>query len=217
MPIAPLISRSLDEISLAERLLGHDAALVRALDRQAVALEQLFAAVALLTMSVLDVAAGGPAGLPVVVTSALATLAFGLRAALRVLDRRDCVWDLIIRGRGDVPLTAVRRELRRLLDPRRRASLVRCYEAIGDEPSAAGRVPCRACVIVTVPVVAKVRPELALVATLLRDEAASVRGVAAATRLISTGTTSLFGRDDAILRADLHRVALLLRDPPRGG
>ena len=215
MPAAPLIPRSLDEISLAKRLLGRDAALVRALDRQAVALEQLFAAIALFTMSVLDVAAGGPGGLPLVVACALAVVAFGLRAALRVLDRRDCVWDLIIRGRDDVPLSAVRRELRRLLDPRRRESLARCYEAIGDEPSASGRVPCRACVIVTVHVVAKVRPELALVATLLRDEAPSVRGVAAARQLISTGTTSLFGRDELMLRQDLQRIALLLRDTGR--
>ena len=145
------------------------------------------------------------------VASALATIAFGLRAALRVLDRRDCVWDLIIRGRGDVPLSAVRRELRRLLDPRRRQSLARCYEAIGDEPSASGKVPCRACVIVTVHVVANVRPQLALVVTLLRDEAPSVRGLAAARQLISTGTTSLFGRDEVILRQDPDRVAFLLR------
>ena len=216
MHVAPLITRSPDEISLAESLLGRDDPLVWALDRQAIALKQLYAVTALLTMSVVDVAASGRGALPVVVASALATMGFGWRAALRLLDRRDCVWDLIIAGRGDVPLAIVQRELRRLLDPRRRESLARSYESIGDEPGASGRVPCRACVIVTLYVVAKVRPELALVATLLRDDAPSVRGVAAARQLMSTGTTSLFGRDELILRQDLNRIAFLLRGGPSG-
>ena len=55
MHAAPPITRSLDEISLAESLLGRGDPLVWALDRQAVALKQLFAVTALLTMSVVDV------------------------------------------------------------------------------------------------------------------------------------------------------------------
>jgi hypothetical protein len=66
-------------------------------------------------------------------------------------------------------------------------------------------------VIVTPILAAKVRPELALIAALLRDDAPSARGVAAAQRLICAGTSSLFGDDDEILRQDLHRVAYLLR------
>jgi hypothetical protein len=209
--VAPLISRSLDEVSLAESLLGREHALVRALDRQAVALAQLLAVIALLAACGVAVAAGGRGALPVVIASAFATIGFGCRAALRALDRRERVRDVIIGGRGDLPLAVVERERRRLLDPRRREMLAHSYESIGDEPNASGRVPCRACVIVNLYVVAKVRPELKLIAALLRDEAPCVRGVAAAERMISTGTASLFGRDEEILREDLHRIAFLLR------
>lgn len=215
MHVASPISRSLDEISLAESLLGREHALVRALDRQAVALAQLLAVIALLAVSAVGVAAGGRGALPVVVASALATIGFGCRAALRALDRRERVRDVIISGRGDLPLVVVERERRRLLDLRRRKTLAHSYESIGDEPSASGRVPCRACVIVSLNVVAKVRPELKLIAALLRDEAPCVRGVAAAERMISTGTASLFGCDDEILRQDLHRIAFLLRGVSR--
>lgn len=211
MHVASPISRSLDEISLAESLLGRDDALVRALDRQAIAVARLFAAIAVLVVSVIGVIAGDRDALPVAVASALATIGFGCRAALRLLDRRECVLDLIIGGRGDLPLAVVERERRRLLDPRRRETLAHSYESIGDEPSASGRVPCRACVIVTLYVVTKVRPELALIAALLRDDAACVRGVAAAERLISTGSGPLFGRDEVILRQELRRIAFLLR------
>jgi hypothetical protein len=209
--VASPISRSLDEISLAESLLGRDDALVRALDRQAVALAQLCAVISLTTLSAVGVAAGVRGVLPVLIASTLVTIGLGARAALRVLARRECVRDLIISGRADVPLTAVQRERDRLLDPRRRETLAHSYESIGDEPSASGRVPCRACVIVSLNLVAKVRPELKLIAALLRDDAACVRGVAAAERMISTGTTSLFGCDDEILRQDLYRIAFLLR------
>jgi hypothetical protein len=208
--VAPLISRSLDEISLAESLLGRDDALVEALDRQAVAMAQLWAVIAVLVVSVVGVVADERA-LPLLITSAVVAIGFGCRTAMRTFDRRERVLDLVIGGRGDVPLAVVRRERARLLDPCRRETLAHSYESLGDEPSASGRVPCRASVVVAPIVVAKVRPELALIAALLRDDAPSVRGVAAAQRLICAGTSSLFGDDHEVLRQDLHRVAYLLR------
>lgn len=211
MHVAPLISRSLDEISLAESLLGRDDALVEALDRQAVAMVQLSAVIAVLVVSVVGVVADERGALPLLIASAVVAIGFGCRTAMRTFDRRERVWDLIISGRGDVPLAVVQRERGRLLDPCRRETLAHSYESLGDEPSASGRVPCRASVIVAPVVVAKVRPELALIAALLRDDAPSVRGVAAAQRLICAGTSSLFGDDHEVLRQDLHRVAYLLR------
>jgi len=211
MHIAPPISRSLDELLRAEGILGRDDPLVAALDGQVGALAQLYAAIALLSTSIAGVIVIGRGALPVVVASALVTICFACRAALRRLDRQERVWDLIISGRGDVPVAVVRRERIRLLDPDRREKLARSYESIGDEPSASGRVECRACVIVSMHVVAKVRPELALVAALLRDDAASLRGIAAAQRLICTGSSSLFGCDHWMLRQDLRRIEFLLR------
>ena len=45
MHIVPPISRSLDELLLAEGILGRDDPLVAALDRQVVAVAQLYAAI----------------------------------------------------------------------------------------------------------------------------------------------------------------------------
>jgi len=191
--------------------LGETIALVEALDRHAVAVAQLSAVIAVLVASAVGVVTDGRGALPLVIASAVAMIGFGCRGALRALDRRERVCDLIISGRGDVPLAVVKRECGRLLDPCRRETLAHCYESLGDEPSASGRVACRASVIVAPTVVAKVRPELTLIAALLRDDAPSVRGVAAAQRLICAGTSSLFGDDHEVLRQDLHRVAYLLR------
>ena len=211
MHFASPISRSLDEISLAEDLLGRNDPLVRSLGRQAVALTQLYAVIALTAVCAVGFAAGAYGVIPVLVASTFATLGLAGRAALRVLDRRDSVRDLIIRGGADVPLAFVQRERNRLLDRRRREILAHCYESIGDEPGASGRVPCRACVIVSLKLMAEVRPEMKLIAALLRDDAPGVPGVAAAQRMVSTGTESLYGDDEEILRQDLRRIAVLLR------
>jgi hypothetical protein len=70
-----------------------------------------------------------------VIASAVATVGFGCRGALRALDRRERVCDLIISGRGDVPLAVAKRERGRLLDPCRRETLAHCYESLGEWPA----------------------------------------------------------------------------------
>jgi hypothetical protein len=210
MQLASRLLPSNEEISRAENLLGTDDPLVEALDRLAVAVAQLLVSVAVLLVSVAGVIAGVRGAIPLAIASAAVSVGFGCRAALRASDRRERACDLLIGGRCGVTLAVVDRERRRLLDPRRRETLARSYETLGDEPSASGTVPCRASVIVTPSVMAKIRPELALIALLLRDDAASVRGVAAAERLITTGGSSLFGRDHEMIRQDLRRIALLL-------
>lgn len=210
MQLASRLLPSNDEISRAESLLGRDDPLVEALDRLAVAVAQVIVLVAILLVSLAGVIAGVRGAIPLAIASAAVSIVFGGRAALRASDRRERACDLLISGRGDAALAVLDRERRRLLDPRRRQTLARSYESLGDEPSASGTVPCRASVIVAPSVMAKVRPELALIAVLLRDDAASVRGVAAAERLITTGGSSLFGRDHEMIRQDLRRIALLL-------
>jgi hypothetical protein len=212
MQLASRLLPSTDEISRAESLLGRDDPLVEALDRQAVAVVQLIVATAMLVGSLAGVVTGAHGAIPLALASAVVSIGFGCRAAIRASECRERACDLLIRGRGDLALAVVHRERRRLVDPRRRETLARTYESLGDEPDASGRVPCRACVIVMPSTMAKVRPELALIAALLRDDAASVRGVAAAERLITAGSSSLYGRDDEVLRQDLRRIAHLLRD-----
>ena len=210
MQLASRLLPSEDEISRAESLLGSDDPLVAALDRLAIAVSQVIVSVAVLLVSLAGVIAAVQGAIPLAMASAAVTVGFGCRAASRAADCRERACDLLIGGRGDVSLAVVDRERRRLLDPHRRETLARAYETLGDEPSASGAVPCRASVIVTPRVMAKVRPELALIAVLLRDDAASIRGVAAAERMITTGGSSLFGRDHEIIRQDLRRIALLL-------
>jgi hypothetical protein len=203
-------SRPPDEVSFAEALLGSGDPLVSSLRRRAEAVLQLWVATGALACSAAAVVAIGPRALPFVVASAVVALVFGIRVSLRTVARRDAVWDVIISGRGELPLPVVRHECSRLLAPNRRERLAHSYETLGDPPDAAGQVAHRACVIVAPSVVAKVRPELARVAVLLRGDGPSVRGVAAAERLVCDGTSSLYGRDVEVLRQDIHRISYLL-------
>jgi hypothetical protein len=203
-------SRPPGEVSLAEALLGSGDPLVSSLRRRAEAVLQLWVAAGALACSAVALVAIGRAALPFVVASAVVVLVFGIRVAVRTVARRDAVWDVIIGGRGELPLPVVRHECDRLLDAGHRARLAHSYETLGDPPDAAGHVPHRACVIVAPNVVAKVRPEVARVAVLLRGDRPPVRGVAAAERLVCDGTSSLYGRDVEILRQDVHRIAYLL-------
>lgn len=84
---------------------------------------------------------------------------------------------------------AVERERSRLRHPTVRAELARAYESLGAAPDVSGRVPARACVIAAPSVMTNVQPELTLIATLLRNDEASVRGVAAAQKLLCDGTS----------------------------
>lgn len=211
MLLASRLLPSNDEIERAESLLGREDPLVEALDRLAVAVAQLIVLLAVLLLSVAAVIAGVQGAVPFAIAGAVVSIGSVCRTALRASDRRERACDLLISGRGDVALAVVDRERSRLLDPRRRETLARSYESLGDEPSASGTVPSRASVIVSPRVMATVRPELALIAVLLRDDAVSVRGVAAAERLITTGGSSLFGRDHEMIRQDLRRIAHLLR------
>jgi hypothetical protein len=211
MQLASRLLPSTDEISRAETLLGRDDPLVEALDRQAVAVMQLMMVIAILVGSLAAAVTGAQAAIPLALASAVVSIGLGFRAAMRASEGRQRACDLLMSGRSDVALAVLHRERRRLVDPRRRETLARSYESLGDEPDASGRVPSRACVIVTPSVMAKVRPELELIAALLRHDTVSVRGVAAAERLITTGSSSLFGRDHEILRQDLCRIAHLLR------
>jgi hypothetical protein len=201
----------------AEALLGGEHPLVIALERRAVAMAQLVAVLGVLSVSLVGVVVGARGAVPVAVAGAGVTAVMGCRLAVRASEVRDCVWELIIGGRGEFALPLVERERTRLSDPTVRDELAHAYESMSGEPDAFGLVPCRACVVGFPSVMAKVRPELALVAALLRDDAASVRGVAAAQRFLCDGTSSLFGRDDVILCQDLHRIAYLLCDHEGAG
>jgi len=215
MHLGSQIQSTPQAIRAAEALLGARHPLVAALERRAVAARQLLAVSAVLALSVSVVLAGSAEGLPVALAGAGVAVVLGWRLALQAAELRDRVWDVLISEKGEFPLASVEWERSRLLEPTVRAELARAYESLGAEPDGSGQVPCRAWVIVAPSVMAKVRQELALIAALLRDDEASVRGVAAAQKLLCDGTSSLFGRDDVVLSQDLHRIAYLLGDASR--
>jgi hypothetical protein len=210
MHITPPSIRSFHEIALAEDALGAREPLVAILERYASAVAQLSVTLVVTLASALVLIADQPAALPVLIGGGIAALSFALRVAMTAIDRRDGVLQLIVAGRSAVPIPAVRRELARLLDPARRASLARSYEAVGEPPGRSGRVPDRGWVLTAPSVVAEVRPELLRIARLLRGERAPARGVAAAERLLCGPASSLFGRDVETLRQDLRRIGFLL-------
>ena len=209
------IQSSPESIRAAEALLDDCHPLVVALERRAVAMRQMLAVVVVLVVSVLVVLAGATAALPVALAGGGVAGVLGWRLALRASEFRDRVRELIISGRRAFPLAFVEWERSRLLEPTVRAELARAYESLGVEPDASGRLSCRASAIVAPSVMARVQPELTLISALLRDEKASVRGVAAAQKLFCDGISSLFGRDDVVLSQDLHRIAYLLCDTSR--
>jgi hypothetical protein len=215
MHLGPHIQSTPESVRAAEALLGTRHPLVVALERRAVATKQMLAVIVVLVMSLFVVFAGATAGLPVALAGAGVAVALGWRLVLLAFDLRDRVWDVLINEKGEFPLAYVERERARLLEPTVRAELARAYESLGAEPDASGRLSCRASVIVAPTVMARVQPELTLISALLRDDEASVRGVAAAQKLFCDGTSSLFGRDDVVLSQDLHRIAYLLCDTSR--
>lgn len=67
----------------------------------------------MLVVSLAGVVAGVQGAIPLMIASAVVAISFGCRAALRSSERCECVWDLLISGRGDVALAVLDRERRR--------------------------------------------------------------------------------------------------------
>lgn len=71
-----------------------------------------------------------PWGLALAIAGLVVQLGLGLRYAVLIASRRDICLDLIIEGRGALPLACVRRDGERVLKPERLAQLAGCIEAI---------------------------------------------------------------------------------------
>jgi hypothetical protein len=124
-------------------------------------------------------------------------------------SKRYGVLELIVQGRGDLPLRAIACERRRLLDRGHQQHLAAWLDAIRNE--AKHPIPARrARPICSVRVIAAAAPDLATIAELLRSEDAGLRGVAATQRLLVDGTSSLYGQDENRLCEELHRIRFLL-------
>jgi hypothetical protein len=194
---------------LADALLGADHPLVRVLRRRAELLEQSRVVAAVLAASIVALADGLSASLALVIAAAIFESALACDAAMQSCRKRDGVLELIVQGRGDLPLPAIACERRRLLDHGHQQHLAGWLDAIRNEDEHPVRVR-RAPPICSVRVIAAAAPDLATIAELLRSEDAGLRGVAATQRLLVDGTSSLYGHDENRLREELHRIRFLL-------
>jgi hypothetical protein len=160
-----------------------------------------------------DMSLGAP------LTMAAATALVGLLVrigTLRAARRRRAV-ELIAGGHGQMPVEAVVRARRRLLDAAERERLARTLDVFRAEvqrpPGGYHSVPP----LYSVPVVRAVSSELAEVAQLVR-KGGGLRGLAGAEQLLTDGRSPLYGDVEEVLRQELGRIRFLLAscdaDPP---
>jgi hypothetical protein len=196
---------------LAHALLGADHPLVRVLQRRKVLLERSLVVATILAASIVAFADGVSAALAFVLATAIVESVLVCDAAVLSCSKRDRVLELIVQGRGDLPLPAIACERRRLLDRGHQRHLAGWLDGIRDQAEHPIRAP-RARPMFSVRVIVAVAPELATIAAQLRSEvAAGLRGIAATERLLVDGTSSLYGQDETRLCEDLHRIRYLLR------
>jgi hypothetical protein len=206
----------LTQTGAAYAVLDVDEPLVHVLEQMTVRVEQSAIVVAILLASVVALLAGVTQALVAVVAAAVAALALTASVAKLTSDRRACVRDLIIEGRGTLPLPVVQRERRRLLARDTSAELARSLDALREEASRRVRCPTGA-PLYTPRVVVAVAAELRMAARLLDREQVSLSGVAMTERLLNAHNSPLYGRDPLVLREELHRITFVLgaRDEPQ--
>ena len=194
-------------------LLGDGHPLVLAVADHRRAVERLLAVLALLPAAAVAALAGlAWAGWMVGSAAAVAAVAAASLWA-RTTTRNAEVLTLIMRGGGAIPVPVVRRARDRLLRADRRANLARALEALSGRPVCAWEPAIHA----ASPVVSgraaawAAASELTAVAKLIRADDAGLAGLALAERLVTDGTSALYGDDERLLRDELARLRFLLR------
>jgi hypothetical protein len=193
----------------ARTVLGPDHPLARVTMQLTRAAERSVAVSLMLAIGVFalidDLSIGGP----LVVAAATVLAALLARAGALAGTRNRRAVELIVQGRGELPLEAVVRERQRLLDPVHRERLARSLDAIRTEVER----PPGACHAIQplyrVPVVRAVSFELGQTAGLVRNDG-GLCGLARAEQLITDGHSPLYGDDEVALRQELDRIHVLL-------
>ena len=194
----------------ADALLGADHPLARVLERRRAVLEQSLVVAVVLSASIVALADGLPVPLAFVVAAAIVQSVLVCSVVMLSCSRRAHLLDLIVEGRGHLPLHDLARERRRLLDREHQHRLAGWLDGIRREAEEPVRA-ARARPIFSVRVIVATAPDLATLAAQLRSEDANLRGVAAAERLLIDGTSSLYGQDEHLLSDELHRIRYLLQ------
>ena len=193
----------------ARPALDPDHPLARVTAQLSVAAERCVAVSAALAIGVWGLIGGLSIGAPLTVAAASVLIALLVRVGALGASRHRRAVELIAEGRGRLPIGAVVRARRRLLDPAERERLARTLDVIRAEVSR----PAGEChsirPLYSVQVVRAVSSELAEVSRLVR-EGGGLRGLAAAEQLLTDGWSPLYGDVEALLRQELGRIRFLL-------
>jgi hypothetical protein len=210
MHVAIPAARPRASAAITRATLGAHHPLARAQARTEVLLGQSAAVTSVAALSAGAWVAAVPAApcLALLIGAAVVQAGLGLALVLNVQARRDAVLCLIAEGRDGLPLAAVARRRRRLLDPAHRQRLARSLDDLRRE---ARRPPRVGLPLYSRRVVRSVDGELARVADLLRATDATACGVAQAVVLLSGFASPLYGDDLERLRRELGRLGYQLR------
>lgn len=195
---------------MAERLLGGGHPLVALLYACQATTEAIVAVAALQFAALALLLLGTRSGLALAASGAVVQLTLDLRLAVLPAHQRELCLELIIAGRERLPLAAVARERRRLLEPRHQRRLARSMEEPADIAARRRHEGGRGRPLHSLLVLVAVEPQLRELADLLRADGAGVRGVALVEYLITTGVSSLYGERVGPLRDELGRARHLL-------
>jgi hypothetical protein len=197
----------IQEARSARELLGSSHPLARVDERLDVVATRSLAVAALLVAGVAARADGVPMGLSVAIAAGVVEAALVARAAVLAQSRREHALELIADGHGELPLDAVARQRRGLLDPARRHRLAMSFDEIRDEALHPPPRHARVRPIYDPRIIAATAAELTTVAQLLRAEGAGIRGLAMASLLLTEGGSPLYRSDLRLLQDELHRIA----------
>jgi hypothetical protein len=184
--------------------------LVTVLGRCETAFEQVVAVTAVQASGTVFLLGNHEFGLSLVLGGVVVQFALGCRLAALRLSRRELCVELIVEGRQECPLACVRRECRRLREPRMARQLARSIDEVVQAatrpiPRAAAARP-----LFDVRTIRPVTPELRQIVSLLRDAHPPLQGVAAVERLLTSPATPLYGSKVEPLRQELCRARYLL-------
>ena len=172
---------------------------------------QWLAVAAVLVGSIIDLTVGRTWAATLAASATVVLVGLTAIAAACKQTQRDRAIALIRDGRESIPVAAVQRQRRRLLDPRTRTTLARNLAVMIDQASPRRGLPaCRICPLFDPAVIRAVADDLRAVTRLLDSDHAPVRGVALVEHLLTDAFSPLYGNQAQPLRQELHRIGHLL-------
>jgi hypothetical protein len=205
-------SKSLSRPPSPEDLLGSDHPLTHVLEWHSTLLKHSVLITVLLAGAVVELVLGAPWAPHAAIGAGIAQAALALAALVLGQYQRELVLDLIIDGRGDLPLIAIERQRRRLLHSRTRNQLADRVEQVIRQARVTPAPPnARSWTVpISVGAVGPLTGELHAIAGLLRETPEDARAVALIERLLTDGGSGLYGGPAPTLRDDVHRIRFLL-------